>query len=95
MDVITTALDALKPKAREDFYVKLLTYTGPPPDDGSYRDWAKAVESGTQTLFPTWDEVDVLDCTIQFRHWCRKMSGTSKKRKALLNRLVNKLGIGK
>lgn len=71
-DTLSLAVDKLKRKHREELYLKLLTYAGPPPTEGGYTDWCGVVENGIALLYPSWGQVDMLDATIQYRHWCNK-----------------------
>lgn len=73
-DTIEMAVDRLRRGKRQELFLALLTYAGPPPREGSYRDWCSVVETGVKHMYPAWSEIDRLDATIQFRHWCARRS---------------------
>lgn len=88
-DTILLAVDKLKRGEREDLFLKLLTYAGPPVE-GKYVEWCKVVERGCVIMMPHWGEVDVLDATIQFRHWCCKR-GAKQRRKEKIDSLLERM----
>lgn len=69
-DKLGLAMDRLSKKKREEMFLKLLAYAGPPT--ATYVEWCKVVESGIKHIHPSWGQVDVFDATIQYRHWCTK-----------------------
>jgi len=90
-DVIELAVDRLSKDDREELFLKLLTYAGPPPDSG-YTEWCRLVEHGTSAIYPYWGKIDVLDTTIQYRHWCRRR-GARRRRSESINGLLRAIGI--
>ena len=75
-DIDGLTLDELSRDERDALMHKLLAYAGPPPrgNDGviSYAEWAALVDNGLRIINPDWDQMDVLDAVIQYRHWCYK-----------------------
>lgn len=89
-DVLELAVDRLKRAEREDFFLAILTYAGPPPKEGGYTAWCHTVERGAMLLYPHWGTVDRLDATVQFRHWCCRR-GIKQRRIEAVNRLCDSI----
>lgn len=87
-DTIVLAVDNLRRGKREELYLALLTYAGPPPTQGRYTEWCNTCEKGIMLLYPHWGMVDVLDATVQYRHWCNKR-GARRARKEKIDGLLN------
>lgn len=84
------AVDKISSDKREELFLALLTYAGPPPKENGYTEWCKVVEVGTKTMYPYWGIVDVLDATIQFRHWCCNR-GTKARRQEKVDNVLTEI----